>query len=345
VQYPVDAWKQVIDINLTGVFLSNAPSLPAMVKRGWGRIVNIASVAGRKAFPTPRLFRLEGPVSLASPSRLQKLATAGVLVNCVAPAVVRRSFFSQMTEQHVQFMLSNIPMKPLRRGRRGRRAGVVARLAALHLLDGVGVRSLGRQSNVLGRLNDVKLHDLTLKSSWLPACRPRNLLARDRRRLAGPHRQRPTQAAAFTEVYAKEAKALADAADTTRASGYPARAIARPAVRLQRPLRHRGRVGTGGSKMWKKASPPRRSKHGRAPDAAAGAARQAAHGRVRLRRLGHQPADGRAVEPLDLKDPSHAGRIVERHRRRRGGRLAPAGIGSDTGGSVRIPAPSTGWSG
>jgi 3-oxoacyl-[acyl-carrier protein] reductase len=111
VQYPVDAWKQVIDINLTGVFLSNRAVVAGMVKRGWGRIVNIASVAGKEGNPNASAYSASkaGVIGLTK-SLGKELATTGVLVNCVAPAVVKTELFSQMTEQHIQFMLSKIPM-------------------------------------------------------------------------------------------------------------------------------------------------------------------------------------------------------------------------------------------
>lgn len=110
-QYPVDAWKQVIDINLTGVFLSNRAVVAGMVKRGWGRIVNIASVAGKEGNPNASAYSASkaGVIGLTK-SLGKELATTGVLVNCVAPAVVKTELFSQMTEQHIQYMLSKIPM-------------------------------------------------------------------------------------------------------------------------------------------------------------------------------------------------------------------------------------------
>ncbi len=110
-QYPVDAWKSVIDINLTGVFLSNRAVVPGMVKRGWGRIVNIASVAGKEGNPNASAYSASkaGVIGLTK-SLGKELATSGVLVNCVAPAVVKTELFSQMTEQHIQYMLSKIPM-------------------------------------------------------------------------------------------------------------------------------------------------------------------------------------------------------------------------------------------
>ena len=111
VQYPVDDWRQVIDINLTGVFLCNRALAPGMVKRGWGRIVNIASVAGKEGNPNASAYSASkaGVIGLTK-SLGKELATSGVLVNCVAPAVVKTELFSQMTEQHIQYMLSKIPM-------------------------------------------------------------------------------------------------------------------------------------------------------------------------------------------------------------------------------------------
>ncbi|MCA0303697.1 MAG: SDR family oxidoreductase [Proteobacteria bacterium] len=111
IQYPVDAWKQVIDINLTGVFLCNRAVAAGMAARKRGRIVNIASVAGKEGNPNASAYSASkaGVIGLTK-SLGKELATSGVLVNCVAPAVVRTELFSQMTEQHIQYMLSKIPM-------------------------------------------------------------------------------------------------------------------------------------------------------------------------------------------------------------------------------------------
>jgi 2-dehydro-3-deoxy-L-rhamnonate dehydrogenase (NAD+) len=109
--YPVDAWRQVIDINLTGVFLCNRAVAGGMAKRGWGRIVNIASVAGKEGNPNASAYSASKAGVIGFTKSLGKeLATTGVLVNCVAPAVVKTELFSQMTEQHIQYMLSKIPM-------------------------------------------------------------------------------------------------------------------------------------------------------------------------------------------------------------------------------------------
>ncbi len=111
IQYPVDAWKQVIDINLTGVFLSNRTVAAGMAKRGWGRIVNIASVAGKEGNPNASAYSASKAGVIGFTKSLGKeLATTGVLVNCVAPAVVKTELFNQMTEQHINYMLSKIPM-------------------------------------------------------------------------------------------------------------------------------------------------------------------------------------------------------------------------------------------
>jgi NAD(P)-dependent dehydrogenase (short-subunit alcohol dehydrogenase family) len=111
VSYPVDAWRQVIDINLTGVFLCNRAVAGGMAMRGRGRIVNIASVAGKEGNPNASAYSASkaGVIGLTK-SLGKELATTGVLVNCVAPAVVKTELFSQMTEQHIQYMLSKIPM-------------------------------------------------------------------------------------------------------------------------------------------------------------------------------------------------------------------------------------------
>lgn len=129
IDYPVDAWKQVIDINLTGVFLCNRAVAAGMVRRGRGRIVNIASVAGKEGNPNASAYSASkaGVIGLTK-SLGKELATTGVLVNCVAPAVVRTELFSQMTEQHIQYMLSKIPMN--RFGEVGEVAEMVAWLAS-----------------------------------------------------------------------------------------------------------------------------------------------------------------------------------------------------------------------
>ena len=109
--YPVEAWRQVIDVNLTGVFLCCREVVPAMRPANYGRIVNIASVAGKDGNPNASAYSASKAAVIALTKSLGKeLADSGVRVNCVTPAAVKTAIFDQMTEAHIQFMLSKIPM-------------------------------------------------------------------------------------------------------------------------------------------------------------------------------------------------------------------------------------------
>ncbi|MGH8799206.1 MAG: SDR family NAD(P)-dependent oxidoreductase [Casimicrobiaceae bacterium] len=122
-EYPVDAWRQVIDVNLNGVFLCNRAVVPAMLARDYGRIVNIASVAGKEGNPNASAYSASKAAVIGLTKSLGKeLATTGVRVNCVTPAAVKTAIFDQMTPQHIDFMLSKIPL---------RRFGTVDEIAAL----------------------------------------------------------------------------------------------------------------------------------------------------------------------------------------------------------------------
>ena len=109
--YPVADWKQVLDINLTGVFLCNKALVPHMREKDYGRIVNIASIAGKEGNPNASAYSASkaGVVSLTK-SLGKELAKTGIRVNCVTPAAVKTGMFSQMTQAHIDFMLSKIPM-------------------------------------------------------------------------------------------------------------------------------------------------------------------------------------------------------------------------------------------
>jgi 3-oxoacyl-[acyl-carrier protein] reductase len=110
-EYPVADWKQVLDINLTGVFLCNKALVPHMKQRDYGRIVNIASIAGKEGNPNASAYSASkaGVISLTK-SLGKELAKTGIRVNCVTPAAVKTGMFSQMTQAHIDFMLSKIPM-------------------------------------------------------------------------------------------------------------------------------------------------------------------------------------------------------------------------------------------
>ncbi|MBS0321283.1 MAG: SDR family oxidoreductase [Proteobacteria bacterium] len=111
VDYPVDAWKSVFDVNVHGLFYCNRSVAPIMVKSGYGRIVNIASVAGKEGNPNASAYSASKAAVMALTKSLGKeLAKSGVTVNCVTPAAVRTAMFSQMTQAHIDFMLSKIPM-------------------------------------------------------------------------------------------------------------------------------------------------------------------------------------------------------------------------------------------
>jgi len=122
-QYSLAAWKEVIDINLTGVFLCNRAAIAHMLGNDYGRIVNIASIAGKEGNPNASAYSASkaGVISLTK-SLGKELAKTGVRVNCVTPAAVKTGMFAQMTQSHIDFMLSKIPMG---------RFGAVEEIAAL----------------------------------------------------------------------------------------------------------------------------------------------------------------------------------------------------------------------
>lgn len=110
-QYPPEEWCKVFDINLHGVFYCNRAVVPGMIENGYGRIVNIASIAGKEGNPNaPAYSSSKAAVIGLTKSLGKELAKHPIKVNCVTPAAVRTAIFDQMTQEHIDFMLSKIPM-------------------------------------------------------------------------------------------------------------------------------------------------------------------------------------------------------------------------------------------
>jgi 2-dehydro-3-deoxy-L-rhamnonate dehydrogenase (NAD+) len=110
-EYPVQAWSDVFAVNIHGLFHCCREVVPLMRAQGWGRIVNIASVAGKDGNPNASAYSASKAAVIALTKSLGKeLADTGVRVNCVTPAAVKTAIFDQMSAEHIAFMLSKIPM-------------------------------------------------------------------------------------------------------------------------------------------------------------------------------------------------------------------------------------------
>jgi 3-oxoacyl-[acyl-carrier protein] reductase len=109
--YPVDAWQRVLAVNLTGIFLTCRALVPQMRTADYGRVVNVASVAGKEGNPNAAAYSASKAGVIALTKSLGKeLASTGVTVNCVAPGAVKTALFDQMSQVHIDYMLSKIPM-------------------------------------------------------------------------------------------------------------------------------------------------------------------------------------------------------------------------------------------
>ena len=110
VDYPVDEFHKIVEINLHGVFHCCRAILPFMEKQGYGRVVNIASVAGKEGNPNAGAYSASKAAVMALTKSLGKEhAGTDIAVNCVTPAAARTRIFDQMSQEHIDFMLSKIP--------------------------------------------------------------------------------------------------------------------------------------------------------------------------------------------------------------------------------------------
>jgi NAD(P)-dependent dehydrogenase (short-subunit alcohol dehydrogenase family) len=124
-----EEWRRVLAINCDGVFFTNRAAARVMIPRARGRIVNVASIAGKEGNPMAAAYSASKAAVIGMTKSIGKdLAETGVLVNCVAPAVIRTRMLGDMSEEHVQYMIERIPMK--RMGDPGEVAALVAFLVS-----------------------------------------------------------------------------------------------------------------------------------------------------------------------------------------------------------------------
>jgi 3-oxoacyl-[acyl-carrier protein] reductase len=106
-----DVWRRVLEVNLTGAFLTCRAVVPHMIARGYGRIVNVASVAGKEGNPNASHYSASKAGLIGFTKSLAKeLAPRNIVVNCITPAAARTEIFHQMKQEHVDYMLARIPM-------------------------------------------------------------------------------------------------------------------------------------------------------------------------------------------------------------------------------------------
>jgi 3-oxoacyl-[acyl-carrier protein] reductase len=110
-EFPLDQWRRVIDVNINGLYYCNRFVVPHMLANGYGRIVNIASIAGKEGNPNASPYSASKAAVIGFTKSLGKeLAKTEIRVNCITPAAVRTPIFDQITQQHIDYMLSRIPI-------------------------------------------------------------------------------------------------------------------------------------------------------------------------------------------------------------------------------------------
>ena len=108
--YPIKEFQQVIDVNVMGTFNVNRVVIPNMIKKNYGRIVNIASVAGKEGNPNASIYSASKAAVIAMTKSLGKeVSDKNIAVNCVTPAAARTKIFDQIKQEHIDYMLSKIP--------------------------------------------------------------------------------------------------------------------------------------------------------------------------------------------------------------------------------------------
>lgn len=110
-EYPIEEWRRVVEVDLFSAFYLCRAVVPHMIERGYGRIVNIASVAGKEGNPNASAYSAAkaGMIGLTK-SLGKELVGTGVIVNCITPAAAKTAIFAQMTQEHIHYMLAKIPM-------------------------------------------------------------------------------------------------------------------------------------------------------------------------------------------------------------------------------------------
>jgi 3-oxoacyl-[acyl-carrier protein] reductase len=122
-EYEPEDWRRVMEVNVNGLFLCNRAVVREMLKNDYGRVINIASIAGKDGNPNaPAYSTSKAAVIGLTKSRGKETAKTGIRVNCITPAAVRTPIFDQMSQAHIDFMLSKIPMA---------RFGLVEEIAAM----------------------------------------------------------------------------------------------------------------------------------------------------------------------------------------------------------------------
>lgn len=170
-EYPTNAWNEVLETNLNGTFHCCRVVVPSMIEQDYGRIVNIASIAGKEGNPNAGAYSASKAGVIALTKTLGKeLASYNITVNCITPAAARTGLFSQMTQQHIDFMLSKDSKRSVCPPRRDCSHGRLLLFCRMFIHDGRGVRYLRWSSHLLNSstIPDTVLATLVISSPIRP---------------------------------------------------------------------------------------------------------------------------------------------------------------------------------